>query len=111
MMTKKTEKKSPSFEKALARLEEIVEKLDSGNLPLSDSLALFKEGTQLANLCRSLLAQAEREVKEALAEVDAAAPQTANAEAVAVIGVDEPIEEEEELPVEAQSGADDEGPF
>jgi exodeoxyribonuclease VII small subunit len=56
----------PDFEAALARLEEIVEKLDDGNLPLAKSLALFKEGTKLATLCRELLTQAELAVKEAL---------------------------------------------
>lgn len=58
---------APSFEAALERLEDIVEQLDGGNLPLEDSLALFKEGTALARHCRSLLAAAEVQVKEALA--------------------------------------------
>ena len=56
----------PDFEAALARLEEIVDKLDDGNLPLAESLALFKEGTKLAKLCGELLTQAELVVKEAL---------------------------------------------
>lgn len=56
----------PSFEKALARLEEIVEQLDDGNLPLDRSLALFKEGTKLTKACREMLAEAEVQVKEAL---------------------------------------------
>lgn len=57
----------PNFEDALARLEQIVEQLDDGNLPLAKSLDLFKEGTKLANVCRDLLVQAELAVKEALA--------------------------------------------
>ena len=57
------------FEAALSRLEHIVEKLDDGNLPLAESLALFKEGTALAKRCRTLLAQDELAVKEALGEV------------------------------------------
>jgi exodeoxyribonuclease VII small subunit len=57
---------APSFEKALARLEVIVERLDDGNLGLDESIALFKEGTQLAKLCRDRLASAEVQVKEAL---------------------------------------------
>jgi len=68
-VTKATEK-TPSFEKAMGRLEKIVEKLDDGNLPLDESLALFKEGTKLAKLCRELLAQAEVQVKEALRDVE-----------------------------------------
>ncbi len=54
------------FEAALARLEEIVEKLDDGNLPLAQSLALFKEGTGLAKRCRDLLSAAELAVNKAL---------------------------------------------
>ena len=60
----------PDFETALTRLEEIVERLDDGNLPLADALALFKEGTSLAKRCRSLLSAAEVVVKEALSDVD-----------------------------------------
>lgn len=58
--------KGPSFEQALARLEKIVDKLDDGNLPLDESIALFKEGTALAKVCRDKLAEAEVQVKEAL---------------------------------------------
>jgi exodeoxyribonuclease VII small subunit len=58
--------KGPTFEQALARLEKIVEKLDDGNLPLDDAIALFKEGTALAKNCRDKLAEAEVQVKEAL---------------------------------------------
>jgi exodeoxyribonuclease VII small subunit len=57
----------PSFEVALARLEAIIEKLDDGNLPLAQALALYKEGNALAKRCRTLLTEAEVEVKEALA--------------------------------------------
>lgn len=64
--------KGPSFEHALARLEKIVEKLDDGNLPLDESIALFKEGTALANVCRDKLAEAEVQVKEALKSAGAA---------------------------------------
>jgi exodeoxyribonuclease VII small subunit len=63
---KPQEGKTPSFEQSLARLEKIVEKLDDGNLPLDDAIALFKEGTELAKICRDKLAEAEVQVKEAL---------------------------------------------
>ncbi|MFI5389502.1 MAG: exodeoxyribonuclease VII small subunit [Candidatus Eremiobacterales bacterium] len=65
--------KGPSFEQALARLEKIVEKLDDGNLPLDESIALFKEGTSLAKVCRDKLAEAEVQVEEALKSAGAAA--------------------------------------
>jgi exodeoxyribonuclease VII small subunit len=63
---KSQDDKGPSFEQALARLEKIVDKLDDGNLPLDESIALFKEGTTLAKVCRDKLAEAEVQVKEAL---------------------------------------------
>ena len=62
--------KVPTFEEALARLEQIVDLLDDGNLPLDESLALFKEGTKLAKACRDQLAEAEVQVKEALRDVE-----------------------------------------
>jgi exodeoxyribonuclease VII small subunit len=62
-----------SFEKALARLEKIVEQLDDGNLPLGDSLRLFREGSKLAKACREMLERAEVQVKEALRDAPAAA--------------------------------------
>ncbi len=57
------EKKELSFEEALARLEEIVALLDSGNAPLDQSLALFEEGAGLVKLCSSKLDNVEQRVK------------------------------------------------
>ena len=68
--TPEAEGVQPDFETALTRLEEIVERLDDGNLPLAQALALFKEGTSLAKRCRGLLTAAEVVVKEALSDVD-----------------------------------------
>jgi exodeoxyribonuclease VII small subunit len=51
------------FEAALRRLEEIVEKLDSGDESLEQSLALFEEGMRLKAQCVELLAQAEAKVE------------------------------------------------
>lgn len=52
-----------SFEAALARLEEIVGQLDSGNAPLDRSLELFEEGAGLVKLCSSMLDNVEQRVK------------------------------------------------
>jgi exodeoxyribonuclease VII small subunit len=49
----------PSFEQALARLEELVRQLESGELALEDSLARFEEGVALVKLCQRRLADAE----------------------------------------------------
>ena len=46
----------------MARLEEIVGKLEKGDAPLSDSLKLFEEGTKLVNACRKELDTAEQKV-------------------------------------------------
>ena len=51
------------FEAALARLEEIVKALESGNAPLDSSLALFEEGVGLVRLCSSQLDSAESRIK------------------------------------------------
>ena len=52
-----------TFEVAIARLEEIVRALESGNAPLDESLALFEEGVALVKLCNSRLDGAEQKVK------------------------------------------------
>ncbi len=51
------------FEAALARLEEIVKKLETGDLLLEESLKLFEEGIKLARLCNKRLEDAERKVE------------------------------------------------
>ena len=51
-----------TFEENMARLGEIVEKLEKGDAPLSDSLKLFEEGTKLVNQCHSELDKAEQQV-------------------------------------------------
>ncbi len=51
-----------SFEQALARLEEIVARMDRGDMPLEQSLALFEEGTTLSGHCAELLKKAEQTV-------------------------------------------------
>jgi len=56
-------KKKQDFEARLARLKEIVERLETGELPLEDGLALFKEGVELAGACREQLEKAKNEVK------------------------------------------------
>ena len=52
-------KKDPGFEEALARLEEIVRKLEGGETPLDESLGLFEEGVRL---CGDKLDEAERKI-------------------------------------------------
>ena len=54
--------KSQTFETNLNRLEEIVKKLEDGDLPLEESMKLFQEGTALAASCSELLDKAELEI-------------------------------------------------
>ncbi|MBQ3100602.1 MAG: exodeoxyribonuclease VII small subunit [Clostridia bacterium] len=56
-------KNTETFEGALARLEEIVRLLESGNAPLDASLAVFEEGTALVKQCNSQLDNAEQKIK------------------------------------------------
>lgn len=51
------------FEKKLTRLEQIVEKMESGDLALEDSLKLFEEGVKLSRDCNTQLSDAEQKVK------------------------------------------------
>jgi exodeoxyribonuclease VII small subunit len=53
----------PDFETSLKKLEEIVKKLESGDLPLDSALELFEEGIRLSRFCHSRLEQAERRVE------------------------------------------------
>ncbi|UCC39444.1 MAG: exodeoxyribonuclease VII small subunit [Candidatus Aminicenantes bacterium] len=52
-----------SFEKALAELEKIVEKLEKGDLPLNESLAFFEKGVKLARYLREELEKAEKKIE------------------------------------------------
>lgn len=54
--------KKMSFEQSLARLDEIVKHLERGDLPLSESLGLFEEGTKLIASCGKMLDEAEQKV-------------------------------------------------
>ncbi len=51
------------FEDALSKLEEIVEKLESGELSLEESLAAFEEGIKLSRVCSGQLDAAERKIE------------------------------------------------
>jgi len=54
--------KKLSFEQSMERLEVIVKQLEKGEAPLSESLALFEEGTALITICGKMLDEAEQKV-------------------------------------------------
>lgn len=51
------------FEGAIAELETIVKKLEEGDLPLEQSLALYERGVQLSRFCHGRLEEAERRIE------------------------------------------------
>lgn len=53
-----------SFEDALAKLEAIVESMESGEVPLAELLAKFEEGTKLLKVCESRLKDAELKIEQ-----------------------------------------------
>jgi len=57
------EKPLASFEAGLEELEKIVKELESGDLPLERSLALFEKGMALSQACRKQLEEAESRVE------------------------------------------------
>jgi len=52
------------FEEALKKLEGIVEAMESEELPLEELLAKYEEGTQLAKVCQTKLAEAELKIQQ-----------------------------------------------
>ena len=55
--------KKDSFEQSLKRLEDIVEKLESGNIPLDEAIKLFEEGVKLSKKCSDKLSKVEEKIK------------------------------------------------
>ena len=53
-----------SFEKALAELEQIVQKLERGDVPLEESVTIYERGEALKRRCEELLRQAEARVEK-----------------------------------------------
>jgi exodeoxyribonuclease VII small subunit len=58
-----TEPQAPSFEEALKKLEEIVQRLERGELSLEESLTCYEEGIRLSRLCHGKLEEAERKIE------------------------------------------------
>ena len=51
------------FEEARAKLEELVEKMESGNMPLEELISAYEKGSQLTAHCRALLEGLQRRVE------------------------------------------------
>ncbi len=61
-------KKAFHFEESLAELEQLVERMEQGNLALEESLKLFERGVQLTRTCQKALKDAEQKVQILLEE-------------------------------------------
>ena len=61
---------SQKFEKSLAELEEIVSKMEQGDLSLEESLDAFEKGVKLSNDCQKALKTAEQKVNKLVAKGD-----------------------------------------
>ena len=66
----KKESTQQNFEGALEQLEEVVEQLESGDLPLDDSLAAFEKGVGLVKFCNQKLSEVEKKVELLLKDKD-----------------------------------------
>lgn len=57
-----------SFEEAMKSLEEIVEKLEEGDVPLEEAISIYKQGMDLSRLCHTKLNAVEAQLTEILRE-------------------------------------------
>lgn len=64
----------PTFEQAQAELEQIVERLERGQTPLDEALALWERGEELYALCRAKLDTAQGRVEELARRAEGARP-------------------------------------
>ena len=64
-MSNQVKKPAPeaNFEQAMQRLEEIVEQMESGELPLEDLIVRYEEGMKLVKVCQERLASAEQRIE------------------------------------------------
>ena len=62
--------KNPTFEENMLRLEQIVRAMERGDVPLHESLKLYREGTALVESCGKLLDEAQLQVKKVMTAVD-----------------------------------------
>lgn len=53
-----------TFEQAFAQLEDVVARLESGDLPLEESVQLYEQGQQLAHLCGEMLDAADLRIQQ-----------------------------------------------
>ncbi|NRD80703.1 exodeoxyribonuclease VII small subunit [Bacillus sp. BRMEA1] len=57
-----------SFEEAMTKLEQIVEKLEEGDVPLEEAIKYYKEGMELSKLCHDKLKNVEEQLTQIITE-------------------------------------------
>ncbi len=62
-MTKIIQNEAPDFESALLELEAIVSQMESGNLPLEQSIKAYKRGAALLQTCQKSLSEADQQIR------------------------------------------------
>ncbi|HEX7381549.1 MAG TPA: exodeoxyribonuclease VII small subunit [Nevskiaceae bacterium] len=83
------------FETDLKELEDIVQQMEAGDLPLEKTLRLFERGVHLSRSCRDSLATAELRIRELLPE---AAPELSSTDADEAAGRDAAAGKTDEIP-------------
>ncbi len=63
-MTNQADEQEPTYETLMGRLLAVVERLEQGELPLAEALALYEEGVKLGAACQHLLDTAELRVQQ-----------------------------------------------
>jgi len=63
-----TTEKTLTFEDAMTKLEEIVEKLEEGDVPLEEAISFYKEGMELSKLCHDKLKTVEEQLTQIITE-------------------------------------------
>lgn len=63
-----TNEKSITFEEAMTKLEQIVDKLEEGDVPLEEAIIFYKDGMELSKLCHDKLKNVEEQLTQIITE-------------------------------------------
>ena len=63
-----TNEKKLTFEEAMNKLEQIVDRLEEGDVPLEEAIAFYKEGMELSKVCHDKLKNVEEQLTQIITE-------------------------------------------
>ncbi|KMY50749.1 exodeoxyribonuclease VII small subunit [Peribacillus loiseleuriae] len=63
-----SKEKELTFEQAMEELEQVVEKLEEGDVPLEEAITIYKKGMDLSRLCHTKLKSVEEQLTQILRE-------------------------------------------